>query len=144
MTEKIMPATKEAMNGMMEELQEQMELHQCPNKVVMQMLIAFEELYVNIVHYAYGSECGTVRVAYEFQENQENEGQESKERKLVMEIADKGFRYNPIATKDPDITLSAEERKIGGLGVFMAKKFMDELSYSWKDGENCLYLCKRF
>ena len=57
---------------------------------------------------------------------------------------DNGRPYNPLETKDPDITLSAEEREIGGLGIFMVKKTMDQVTYEYMDGYNRLSLRKSF
>ena len=57
---------------------------------------------------------------------------------------DSGVPYDPVAKADPDVSLSAEEREIGGLGVFMTKKLMDEVRYEYRDGQNVLTLKKRF
>ena len=56
---------------------------------------------------------------------------------------DTGIKYDPLANEEPDITLSAEEREIGGLGVFITKKTMDEVLYEYKDGKNILTLRKK-
>ena len=55
---------------------------------------------------------------------------------------DNGVPYDPLAAKDPDTTLSAEERQIGGLGIYMVKKSMDEISYEYQDGKNILKIRK--
>ena len=55
---------------------------------------------------------------------------------------DHGIPYNPLEKADPDVTLPAHKRKIGGLGIFMVKKVMDELSYEYKDGQNIMTIRK--
>jgi anti-sigma regulatory factor (Ser/Thr protein kinase) len=61
---------------------------------------------------------------------------------VVITFIDKGVPYDPLAKADPDITLSAEERDIGGLGVYMVKKSMDDIIYEYKDGQNILKIKK--
>ena len=112
---------------------EQLEIHDCSPKNQMQIDIAVEELFVNIARYAYQPVIGpaTVRV-------------EIKEHPLSVEVTfiDKGMPYDPLAKPDPDVTLSAEERDIGGLGIYMVKKSMDNISYEYKDGRNILKIEK--
>ena len=62
--------------------------------------------------------------------------------KVWLTFTDEGVPYNPLAKEDPDITLSAEERKLGGLGIYMVKKMMDEFRYEYKDGKNIVTVCK--
>ncbi|MDD3340488.1 MAG: ATP-binding protein, partial [Lachnospiraceae bacterium] len=62
----------------------------------------------------------------------------------VITFIDRGIPYNPLARKDPDVTLSAEDRKIGGLGIYMVKKSMDAISYEYVNGQNILKICKAF
>ncbi len=105
----------------------------CPMKLVTQILIAAEEIYVNIAHYAYGGNEGEARVAMEVTSN-------PKICRLVFK--DKGIPYNPLDKKDPDITLPASERPIGGLGIYMVKEMMDSVTYEYKDGQNILTMEK--
>lgn len=60
----------------------------------------------------------------------------------MLTLKDHGTPYNPLEKEDPDITLSAEERDIGGLGIFMVKNLMDEVTYDYIDEENILTLIK--
>ncbi|MCL1806983.1 MAG: ATP-binding protein [Oscillospiraceae bacterium] len=100
------------------------ELASVPDKVLSQIAIAAEEIFVNIAHYAYAPETGgaVVRV---------RSGGE-----ITIEFEDGGKPYNPLAKEDPDVTLGAEERKIGGLGVYMVKKMMDSVEYRRDNGKN--------
>ena len=61
---------------------------------------------------------------------------------VVISFIDGGIPYDPLAKADPDTTLSADERAIGGLGIFMVKKTMDEIAYEYKDGQNILKIKK--
>lgn len=95
------------------------------------VLVAFEEMFVNVAHYAYPDENsdknGMVKIIY---------GKPEDKNGIVITIIDSGVPFNPLEKKDPDVTLSAEERAIGGLGIFMVKKTMDKVSYEYKDGQN--------
>ena len=103
-------------------------------KAQMQIDIAVEELFVNIAHYAYAPDVGeaVMSVAKDKEKNQ-----------ISITFADSGKPYNPLEKLDPDVTLSAEERSIGGLGIFMVKKSMDDMRYEYKDGQNILTITKR-
>jgi anti-sigma regulatory factor (Ser/Thr protein kinase) len=105
----------------------------CPLPAQIQIDIAVEEIFVNIAKYAYDSGDGNVVV-----------GAEVKNGKATISFSDSGIPYDPLAKEDPDVTLSAEERKIGGLGVFLVKNTMDDITYEYKDGQNILTLRKNF
>ena len=105
----------------------------CSEKIKMQIDIAVEELFVNIAHYAYAPETGNAVIGIRIEEDP-----------AVAEItfSDSGIPYNPLAKEDPDITLSAEEREIGGLGVLIVKKSMDDISYHYRNGQNIVTIRK--
>ena len=107
-----------------------LEEQECDMKAMIQIDVAVEEMYVNIAHYAYGVEGGgdaEIRV-----ELDELYGK----RAVCITFIDSGIYYDPLAKEDPDITLGAEERPIGGLGIFMVKKSMDDVAYERKDERN--------
>ena len=108
---------------------------ECPTKVQMQIDIAIEELFVNIAHYAYPSGDGEATIEIEANKI---------DKSVSITFVDQGIPYDPLQNKDPDITLSADERPIGGLGIFMVKKSMDDVSYEFKDGKNRLTIKKSF
>ena len=116
-------------------LEEQLTAADCPMKAQMQLCVAAEEIFVNIASYAYAPGTGkaTVRVAIE-----------EEPRRAIVTFLDSGTPFDPLAREDPDVTLSAEERQIGGLGIFMTKKTMDDVSYVYRDGQNVLTLKKNF
>ena len=111
----------------------QLEQSGCPPKIQMQIDIAIDELFGNIAHYAYDPDVGPATVRVEVDE----------EPCVIITFIDNGVPYDPLGKEDPDITLSAEERGIGGLGVYMVKKSMDDISYEYRDGQNILRIKKR-
>lgn len=134
MTEKCFPANTAALNDFLAFAEEELEKADCPMKTVTALTVALEEMFVNVAHYAYGEKGGDVRLAVDFDETS---------RTVTFRMMDSGVPFDPLAKPDPDITLSAEERQIGGLGIFMMKKTMDEASYSYQDGCNVLTMKKR-
>ena len=112
---------------------EQLEALDCPMKAQMQIDIAIDELFGNIAHYAYNPDVGEATVRVDVTEDP---------LAVVITFIDKGVPYDPLAKADPDITLSAEEREIGGLGIFMVKKSMDDITYEYKSGQNILTIKK--
>ena len=108
---------------------EVLEEKDCPLKVQMQLDVAIDEIFGNIAYYAYGKGSGNATIQIEMEDN-------------PPKIIDQGIPYNPLENKDPDITLDIEDREIGGLGIFLVKKTMDELSYEYVDGQNILTMKK--
>ena len=106
------------------------ELEAVPIKLQTQIAIAVEEIFVNIANYAYRPEIGgaTIRI--------------SAGNEITIEFEDKGKPYNPLKNIDPNITLNAEEREIGGLGIFMVKKIMDTIEYRHEENKNLLIIRK--
>jgi anti-sigma regulatory factor (Ser/Thr protein kinase) len=100
----------------------------------MQINIAVDQLCSNIARYAYEPEKGPATVRVEVDPDSPE---------VVITFLDHGKPYNPLENEDPDITLSAEERGIGGLGIFMVKKTMDEIEYEYRDGKNILRVKKK-
>ena len=120
-------ATIDNLDRVLAFLDEQLEANGCPMRTQFEIDVAAEELFVNVANYAYGSGHGMVRVEVRFVENS---------RAVEICFADTGMPYNPLEREDPDITLPADKREIGGLGIFMVKKSMDGLFYEFVDGEN--------
>ena len=107
---------------------------ECPEKTRIQVDIAVEEIFVNIAHYAYNPEVGKATIRVEISE---------KPLTISLTFMDSGKPYDPLSRKDPDVSLSAEERQIGGLGIYMVKKSMDEIQYSYRNGTNMLTFKKK-
>lgn len=134
MKEMTLAATVENIEVVTDFVNEQLEAMECPMKAQMLIGIAIDELFGNIAHYAYTPDVGEVTVRVEVTENPLS---------VVITFIDGGVPYDPLATEDPDTTLSAEERDIGGLGIFMVKKSMDEITYRYEGGKNILSIRKK-
>lgn len=124
-------ATKQNLPQVLAFTEEVLEEAGCPMKVVMQIDIAVEEIFINIANYAYKPETGeaVIRIRTERE-------------KAAITFIDRGVPYNPLAKDDPDVTLPAEQRAIGGLGIFMVKQSMDDLVYEFRDGQNIFTMIK--
>ena len=114
---------------------EQLETQGCPPKTQLQIDVAVEEIFVNIAHYAYAPETGMATIRVETQ---------AEPKHVMISFIDHGIPYDPLAKPDPDVTLSAEDRQIGGLGIFIVKKSMDNMRYEYQDGQNILTIMKVF
>ena len=125
-------ARMEDLDEMMAFVDGQLEEYGCPAKVQIQIEVAVEEIFVNIASYAYTPETGPATVRMRIQDDV-----------AVITFIDSGVPYDPLAKPDPDVTLSAEERPIGGLGIYLVKKSMDSVSYNYESGKNVLQLEKR-
>jgi len=112
---------------------EQLELLNCPMKAQMAIDIAIDEVFGNIANYAYNPEVGPATVRVEVTEDP---------LAVVITFIDNGVPYDPLAKSDPNTSLSAEEREIGGLGIYIVKKSMDDISYEYKNGQNILKIKK--
>lgn len=134
MKELTIAATVENIETVTEFVNAQLEALDCPMKAQMQIDIAIDELFGNIAHYAYNPDVGSATVQVEVTEDP---------LAVIITFIDGGIPYDPLAAADPDITLSAEERQIGGLGIYMVKKSMDEITYEYKDGKNILSIKKK-
>jgi anti-sigma regulatory factor (Ser/Thr protein kinase) len=130
MKELLIEAKTDNLDEVLDFINTELETADCPMKLQMQIAIAVEEIFVNIAHYAYNPEVGgaAIRVAV---------GDE-----VIIEFEDKGKAYNPLLKDDPDITADAEEREVGGLGIFMVKNIMDAVEYRHEDGKNILLIKK--
>lgn len=104
----------------------------CPPKQQIQIDVAIDEIFGNIANYAYGESEGNATVKVNC----------NKESSVEITFVDSGVPYNPLEKTDPDVTLSAEDREIGGLGIFIVKKTMDDMTYKYEDGKNILTITK--
>ena len=133
MAEITVAADLDSLNDVLAIVDGEMERAGCSMKLMTQVDMAVEEIFVNIARYAYHPEAGEASVRCEaggdpFQ--------------IVVGFADRGRPFNPLDREDPDVTLDAEARQLGGLGILMAKKLMDEIQYEYRDGKNILTLRK--
>ncbi|MBO4418852.1 MAG: SpoIIE family protein phosphatase [Oscillospiraceae bacterium] len=112
----------------------ELEVLGCPAKAKMQIDVAIDELFGNIARYAYQPNSGEATVRFEAEDTP---------KAVILTFIDRGTPYDPLSAKEPDVTASAEDRPIGGLGVFLVRKTMDEVRYEFKDGKNILRIRKQ-
>ena len=134
MTNKIFKAKTETLSDILGFVDEMLENYECPMKIQTAVCVAIEELFVNIARYAYQDGEGEVTLGM---------GLDEESRTITFRIKDRGIPFDPLKKPDPDITLSAEEREIGGLGIFITKKTMDSIEYVYENGENILTMTKK-
>lgn len=106
----------------------------CPMKAQIQIDVAIDEIFSNIARYAYKGRVGNATVRVEAEKDPAA---------VRITFIDSGTPYNPLEKKDPDITLAAEERPVGGLGIFVVKKTMDDIQYAFRNGQNILCIRKK-
>lgn len=126
-------ASDENLNSVIDFVEEELDVINCPMKTKMQLDVTVEEVFVNIAHYAYGTKDGEAVIQMHTSEEPPY---------IEITFIDSGEPYDPLTKPDPDITLSAEDRPIGGLGIFMVKKSVDDIRYEYKDGHNILTIKK--
>lgn len=131
--EKTFPAEIGALPEVQEFFESALEKVSCPMKVQVAVSIAIEEVFVNVAHYAYPGGTGEVTAVFDFDPDS---------RTATFVLRDRGVPFDPLSQEDPDVTLTAEDRQIGGLGIFITKKTMDSVGYRNEDGENILTMKK--
>ena len=120
-------ATDENLAAVLSFVSERLATLDCPDPIQMQINVAVEELFVNIAHYAYTPAVGSATIRFEKTDDP---------KAVSITLIDGGIPYDPLAKPDPDVTLSSDDRPIGGLGIYMVKKSMDEVTYEYRDGKN--------
>ncbi len=126
------PAKLEGMDVILAFVSYLLDINGCSTKTRTQLRIAVEELYVNVTLYAYPDGDGWAEMRGSVEDGV-----------VTFTLIDGGRPFDPLAKEDPDIMLSGEERGIGGLGIFMVKKTMDEMEYEYRDGCNRLMMRKK-
>jgi len=127
------PAESTALETVNTFIQEKLESITCPKRTRMQMMLAVEEIFVNISSYAYHPEVGQAEVGVDIDGDPPT---------VTIRFLDQGRPFNPLEKPDADITLSAQEREIGGLGILLVKKIMDQVDYAYENGKNILIIKK--
>jgi len=106
----------------------------CGIMLITQIEVAVEEIFANIVNYAYSPEVGNATITAGFAEDPHT---------LIISFADRGKPYDPLSAPEPDKSIPLKQRKKGGMGIFMVKRTMDEMAYEYKDGQNILTIKKK-
>lgn len=133
MNELSVDATIENLDKIVDFVDAKLDSFDCPIKSKIEIDIALDEIFSNIVHYAYEDKVGkaTIRI-----------GQSEDKKEIIIQFIDSGVPYNPLLKEDPDVNLSAEERKVGGLGIYIVKQSMDKVEYEHKNNQNILTIKK--
>ena len=134
MINKTFPAKVEALSDVLGFVDQTLESYACPMKIQMAVCVAIEEVFVNVAHYAYEGVEGDMTLSIGF---------DAESREITFKMTDNGIPFDPLKKPDPDITLSAEDREIGGLGIFIAKRTMDTIAYAYENGKNVLTMIKK-
>ena len=131
---KTFPAKTEVLSDVLGFVDQMLDSFECPMRIQTAICVAIEEVFVNVAHYAYGEGEGDMSLGIGFDEES---------RSITFRMTDKGIPFDPLKKPDPDITLSADEREIGGLGIFITKKTMDSVTYAYENSENVLTMIKK-
>jgi sigma-B regulation protein RsbU (phosphoserine phosphatase) len=134
MTNRTFKAKTEALSDVLGFVDLMLEKYECPMKLQTAICVAIEEVFVNVARYAYQDGEGDVYLGIGF---------DKESREITFLMRDKGVPFDPLKKPDPDITLSVEDREIGGLGIFITKKTMDSVDYAYENGENILTMIKK-
>ena len=124
-------ATLGKLHHVIQIVNEELEAVDCDMRTTIQIDVAVEEIFVNIARYAYAPETGPVTICIDASVD-----------KVQVTFMDGGVPFNPLDRPDPDVTLPADKRKIGGLGIYMVKRSMDDVHYEYRDGQNVFTITK--
>lgn len=127
----LLEAVTDNLYPLLDIVDEELNKAECDQAVITDVNICIEEIFVNIASYAYGEQKGQAEMEVTIEDQL-----------FSMIFKDSGIPYNPLERKTPDIGAGVQERKVGGLGVYMVKKMMDSVSYDYKEGMNCLKITK--
>ncbi len=131
----VVDAKKEKLPDVIDFVKQHLENADADFATTTKMEVAVEEIFVNIASYAYINSSGQAKIHVDTTEQPQS---------ISVTFIDEGVPFDPVAKEEPDVTLSAEERRIGGLGILMVKKSMDEVNYEYKDGQNIFTIKKYF
>ena len=126
-------AKKENFEKVLAFVEEALEKAGVPYEVQLSVEMAIEEIYLNIVYYAYAQKDGDAIILADINK---------KDKILTLTFIDEGPEYNPLLKEDPDTTMDIMDRPIGGLGILMVKRMMDDVAYCRENGENHLTIKK--
>ena len=131
--EKKFKAEKKELDKVQDFVTKELKKQNCDSKTLNNINLAIEEVFVNIASYSYKGKKGTCLLKINYDGN--------KTFNFIFE--DSGIKFDPLNEKDPDISLSVEERDVGGLGIFLTKKTMDRVDYKYEDNKNILTISKK-
>ncbi len=128
------PATDNDPYPVTEFVKKELSLYDCPDRALYQVEVAIEEILVNIVSYAGLTGDDGVEIRCEVLDDP---------LRVIVQFLDDGIPFDPLEKPDPDTSPEAIMNRVGGLGIFMVKQMMDEVSYAYENGKNTLTILKR-
>ena len=138
MRDETITATRDMLDDVLLWMEDMVEPLGCPKRVLVQLHVCVEELYVNVCNYAYKPGPGQVRVIMDA-----HPAEGDKPAWFEMTLIDQGVPFNPVEHADPDINAELSDRPVGGLGIHMVRKRMDAFTYEYRDGSNVTHIEKR-
>ncbi len=135
MKEMTIDAAVENIEAVTDFVNHELEAFDCPMKAQFQIDVAIDELFGNIARYAYPHRNGKATVRIEVEHDP---------LAVIITFIDSGKPFDPLRRDDPDVTLGAQERPVGGLGIFVVKKTMNAVEYEYKNGQNILKIRKEW
>lgn len=134
MSEVTLEAAEENLDEVLRFVEDALEDTGCSLEDQRQIAIAVEEVFINIVSYAYKPGRGDTTLRLDVSQDPAE---------VTITFIDHGVPFDPLAKEDPDINLPAKQRKVGGLGIFVVKNLMDDVFYEYRDGQNILTMKKK-
>ena len=132
MGELTVPAHQEQLKRVQDFVEEQIKTRLSP-RITQHILLATEEVFINIARYAYPQGEGTADIVCTVGDSG-----------IELTFMDEGIAYNPLTQEKPDTTLPADARPVGGLGIYLARELMDQMTYRYENGRNILCMCKGY
>ena len=134
MKEITLEAKIENVDKVIEFVNEELDALGCQSKTKIEINVAIDEIFANIANYAYNPNIGKATIQVDASDDKKS---------IIITFIDKGVPFDPLIKKDPNVSLSVEERDVGGLGIFIVKKTMDKVEYEYKENQNILKITKR-
>ena len=134
MSEVTLEAAEENLDEVLRFVEDALENTGCSLEDQRQIAIAVEEVFINIVSYAYKQGRGDTTLRLDVSQDPAE---------VTITFIDHGVPFDPLAKEDPDINLPAKQRKVGGLGIFVVKNLMDDVFYEYRNGQNILTMKKK-
>ena len=121
------------LDSLSEKLRELGETWHLPDKIIHQINLVLDELFTNTVTYGYSDDLDhIISISFDYDTDQ-----------IFIKMVDDGHNFDPTEQEEPDMSLTPEERELGGLGIFLVHKYIDEITHAYKDGNNIIHMVKK-
>ncbi len=135
MAKTIVPARIENLENMIAFIRKGVESVGLTKKELNQVHLVCEETLLNIINYAYPDKTGDIEISYQI---------DTGSKEITLQFCDGGVPFNPLSVPEPDVDAPIEERDVGGLGIFLVRKIMQDVQYRRQDDKNILTLTKKY